>query len=207
MFKKAAAYFRNKLLVKRLFDIMFSVLGLILFFPPVILFSFLIFIEEKPPLFYIKKAVGKNGRVFKAIKFRSMDNESVHITRFGRLLRATAMDELPQLINILKGEMSFVGPRPYGIEKYGISKDFSGRKINTDELTPAAASFARRLMVTPGLTGLAQVFAPKYASDEEVLKKDLEYIEKRNFMLDLWLIFLSIQITAKKRWESTTNKI
>lgn len=134
-----------------------------------------------------------------------MDKESLSITRVGSFLRKTAMDELPQLINILKGEMSFVGPRAYGIQNYGLPKDFVGREVQNIEFPEN--NFFLRLKVVPGLTGLAQLYTPKHASNEEVLNWDLKYIKERNFFYDLNLILLSIWITCIGNWERTTKKL
>jgi len=179
-------------LPKRIFDIALALSGLLIFFPLLALIAFLIFLQEGRPIFYIKKTVGKDKKFFYLLKFRSMKNNSQIVTKLGRILRGTAMDELPQLINILKGEMSFVGPRPYAIEKYkALEKE----------------NFLQRLSVTPGLTGIAQIFAPKHASNDEVLKYDLEYIKRKNFFLDLYLIFISVWITLRGTWESAVKKL
>ena len=179
------------LISKRVSDIVIASLGLIAFFPLILLISIVIFLIEGRPVFYVKKTAGENGKAFKLVKFRSMKAGSQDITKIGRILRSTAMDELPQLINIFKGEMSFVGPRPYGIGKYE-----SG-----DE------EFSRRLKVVPGLTGFAQVFLPKHSGDEDVLRHDLEYIKKKNFWFDMYLMFTSVWITLKGSWESTVKKL
>jgi lipopolysaccharide/colanic/teichoic acid biosynthesis glycosyltransferase len=194
-------------ILKRIFDFNLALIGLIFFSPLIIAIIIFIILEDGLPIFYDKKSLGKNGKVFDAFKFRSMKTNSTRITKIGKLLRQTAMDELPQLISIAKGEMSFVGPRNYGINKYGIVQDFKGRRIKSKDLNPNIVNFSRRLEVTPGLTGLAQIFAPKYASDEEVLRWDLQYIKNKNFMLDLHLIFMSIWISFMSRWESITSKI
>lgn len=197
----------NYLIAKRIFDFILALAGLILFSPLILVIAISIFLEDGLPVLYDKKSLGKGGKLFGALKFRSMKVNSSKITRIGKFLRKTAMDELPQLINIARGEMSFVGPRNYGINKYGISPDFKGERIEFKELHAGTADFLKRLEVTPGLTGLAQIFAPKYATDEEVLRWDLKYIKDRNFFFDLCLIFVSIWITFVSRWESTTYKI
>lgn len=195
------------LTLKRIFDFNLALFGLILFSPLIIVITIVIFLEDGLPILYDKKSLGLNAKVFDAFKFRSMKVNSSKITKVGKFLRQTAMDELPQLINIAKGEMSFVGPRNYGIDKYGIAKAFNGKKITPQELNPSMVNFPKRLEVTPGLTGLAQIFAPKYASEEEVLNWDLQYIKNKNFILDLRLIFMSIWVTFTNRWENTNSKI
>jgi lipopolysaccharide/colanic/teichoic acid biosynthesis glycosyltransferase len=195
------------LILKRIFDIGLAAIGLFFFSPFFVFIFLLVIIEEGLPVFYVKKSLGNNGIIFDAIKFRSMDRDSLYITRIGEILRQTAMDELPQLLNILKGEMSFVGPRNYGIEKYGLPKDFRGKNIDLSSEDLKILPFFQRLQVTPGLAGLAQVFAPKYANDEEVLRWDLRYIQEKNFLLDLRIIFMSVWITIRRRWEEPIKKI
>jgi len=124
--------------LKRSFDIFFSSIGLFLSFPLWLFISLCIKLEDRGPIFYTQERVGKNGRIFKVIKFRSMiknaeditgplqaQKDDSRITKVGKILRATAMDELPQLLNILKGDMSFVGPRalrPQEVEVRGNPK-------------------------------------------------------------------------------------
>lgn len=113
------------------------------------------------------------------------------VTKVGKFLRATAMDELPQLINILKGDMSFVGPRALAVE----------------EINPSLSGFAERHTIRPGLTGPAQIHAPRDAAFEEKLRYDLEYVRNQSFLTDLRLIFLSVWITLRGKWESHERKI
>jgi len=151
---------------------------------------------------------------FKAIKFRSMIKDAEkgtgpvqavendpRVTKVGRILRATAMDELPQLLNILKGDMSFVGPRalrPREKEVYG----------NPDEINiENVPGYKERLAVGPGLTGMAQVYLPTDALRSEKFQYDLLYIKKQSFLLDLKLIFLSFWITFRGKWESREKKV
>lgn len=194
-------------MLKRAFDFSLAMFGLCIFFPFMAIICLLIFLDSGTPIFYIKRSLGRDGRVFNEIKFRSMKSGTLEITRSGAMLRQIAMDELPQLINILKGEMSFVGPRSYGVEKYGLSKDFSASKVNMDKQELLNNHFLQRLSVMPGLTGLAQVFAPKHASDAEVLGYDLRYIREKSFLLDLWIIFMSIWITVNGNWERSLRKL
>jgi lipopolysaccharide/colanic/teichoic acid biosynthesis glycosyltransferase len=193
--------------LKRILDSILALIGIFLFAPFIIFISLVIFFENGRPIFYLKKSLGKQGEVFNAIKFRSMEMDSVCITRIGKLLRETAMDELPQLINIFKGDMSFVGPRTYGIENYGVSKTYSGRRVDMNSLHPCEEGFAQRLRMMPGLTGIAQVYAPKHASAKEVLNWDLQYIEKMSFLFDVYIICISIGVTFMRGWERTTTKL
>ena len=190
--------------MKRFFDLILASVGILLFSPLGLFFGLLVKAEEGGPVFYTQERWGRGGRKFKAYKFRTMipqadqreglkpaEENDVRITRAGRFLRATAMDELPQLINIWKGDMSFVGPRALAVE----------------ELDPSVLGFSRRHQIRPGLTGLAQVCAPRDASFEKKFRYDLDYIRTWTFGKDLKLLFLSLGITLRGRWESREKKI
>jgi len=123
------------------------------------------------------------------------------ITRVGRLLRATAMDELPQLVNIFKGDMSFVGPRALRPKEKEASGDPDTREIE------AIPGYRERHAVRPGLTGLTQVYLPGDTPRRKKFRYDLLYIRKRSFCLDLKLIVLSFLITGRGKWESRQKKI
>jgi len=202
------------LFLKRPFDVILSLLGLIVSLPLWLLFSFFIWIEDRGHVFYLQKRVGKNGRIFRALKFRSMikgaeenrgpvqaSKNDPRVTKVGKVLRATAMDELPQLVNILKGDMSFVGPRALRPEE--IENSVNQEKKGLAEIP----GFKERHSVTPGLTGLTQVYLPKYAHRRKKFCYDLHYIKKRSFWLDLKLIFLSFWITFRAKWESRKSKV
>jgi lipopolysaccharide/colanic/teichoic acid biosynthesis glycosyltransferase len=192
------------MIMKRLFDILLSSTGLILSSPLWLIFSIAIWLEDRGPIFYLQERVGRDGKIFKAIKFRSMipdaekhsgvvqavENDP-RVTKVGRVLGATAMDELPQLINILKGDMSFVGRRSLRPNE----KEVHG---NPDETS---------IEDIPGLTGIAQVYLPGDALRKEKFKYDLQYIKNQSFLLDLKLIFLSFWITFRGKWESRQKKI
>lgn len=192
---------------KRLLDLFLSLFGLIFSFPLWIVISLLILLEDGRPIIYSQERVGKDGRVFKILKFRSMkknaeedtgpiwamENDS-RVTKVGRILRATALDELPQLINILKGEMSFVGPRP---ERPELQRAF----------VQTFPEFEKRLCVKPGLTGIAQIFGKYDTPPNHKLKYDLLYIKRANMLLDLKLLFLSFLISFLGRWERRDRKI
>jgi lipopolysaccharide/colanic/teichoic acid biosynthesis glycosyltransferase len=170
--------------------------------------------EDGGPVFYRRERVGKGGRRFKSWKFRSMvpdsdekygplqASENDHrVTGVGWLLRATAMDELPQLWNIFKGDMSFVGPRallPGEIEVNG-----KGEIIPMERIP----SYKERHQVRPGLTGLAQVYAPRDILRRQKFRYDLIYIRNQSLWLDLKLIALSFWITFRGRWESRQKKL
>jgi len=200
--------------LKRLFDMLLSSLGLLLSTPLWIIIPLSVKAEDRGPIFYFQERVGRDGRIFRVIKFRSMmvDAErhtgavqaiehDPRVTRVGRLLRATAMDELPQLVNILKGDMSFVGPRALRPQEREVAGDPSVLGI---EQVPG---YRERLAVTPGLTGLAQVYLPTDAPRREKFQHDLLYIQKQSFGLDLKLILLSFLITFRGRWEYRGKKV
>lgn len=202
----------NNLSPKRLFDISFSLFGILISLPLWCLIVISIYLEDRRPIYYLQERVGKNGHIFMVIKFRSMvpnaeqvtgpiqakENDN-RITKVGALLRKTAMDELPQLINILNGDMSFVGPRalrPSEVE------NVSGAATDLVHRRDANA----RHLVVPGLTGVAQVFAPCDASIEKKIKYDMWYIKNRTFYVDMWLIFISFLVTFCGKWETRQNK-
>ena len=193
--------------LKRPFDFTLSLIGIIISLPLWILIGLLIWLEDRGPVFYSQYRVGKDGKIFKAIKFRSMikdaekqtgavwaKEDDPRITKIGRILRATAMDELPQLLSILKGDMSFVGPRP---ERPELVTQFNGGIPN----------YNFRHVVKPGLTGIAQIYGKYDTPPQHKLKYDLLYIKKQNFWLDLKLIFLSFLITFQGKWQSRKKKV
>lgn len=193
-------------MLKRFFDIFLSSIGLIGSSPLWLLFSLAIKLEDKGPVFYKQQRMGKDGRIFNALKFRSMipdaekhtgavwaTENDPRVTKVGRILRATAMDELPQLWNIFSGDMSFVGPR-------------SERPELVEQFAQKIRSYRSRFMVRPGLTGLAQVYGRYDSPPQHKLKYDLLYIKKQSFFLDLKLIFLSFWITFRGKWESRQKK-
>lgn len=202
-----AVYKMKEPFLKRPFDFTLSLIGIIISFPLWILIGLLIWLEDRGPIFYSQYRVGKDGKIFKAIKFRSMikdaekqtgavwaKEDDPRITKIGRILRATAMDELPQLLSILKGDMSFVGPRP---ERPELVTQFNGGIPN----------YNFRHVVKPGLTGIAQIYGKYDTPPQHKLKYDLLYIKKQNFWLDLKLIFLSFLITFQGKWQSRKKKV
>jgi lipopolysaccharide/colanic/teichoic acid biosynthesis glycosyltransferase len=199
--------------VKRALDIALAGTGLLFSSPLWGLIALAVKLEDRGPIFYRQDRVGKDGKVFRALKFRSMvpDAEAVvgpvqsgdddpRVTRVGRLLRDTALDELPQLWNILIGQMSFVGPRalrPGEIEVNG-----------RGECVPLEAipGYAERQSVVPGLTGLAQIYAPRDVPRLQKFRYDVLYIRRRTLWLDLRLIALSFWISFRGRWEHRARK-
>ncbi len=205
---------RRPPLMKRPFDVILSGLGIVLSAPLWGLIALGIALEDRGPVFFGQERVGKGGVRFKSWKFRSMipdsDGKSAllqardgdsRVTRIGRFLRATALDELPQLWNILRGDMSFVGPRallPAEIEVNGSA-----------ELVPLERipGYEARHQVRPGLTGLAQVYAPRDLLRSHKFKFDLLYIKRQAFWLDLKLLALSFWITIRGKWGSRNKKV
>jgi lipopolysaccharide/colanic/teichoic acid biosynthesis glycosyltransferase len=199
--------------VKRALDIVLAAIGLCLSSPVWALVALAIRLEDRGPVFYRQDRVGKGGKVFQVLKFRSMvpDAEetvgplqSTHgdprVTRIGRILRATALDELPQLWSILRGHMSFVGPRalrPGEIEANG-----NGACVPIE----AVPGYLERHAVPPGLTGLAQVYAPRDIPRHQKFRYDVLYIRSRSLGLDLRLIAVSLWISARGRWENRKRK-
>jgi len=211
---------------KRAFDIILSLIGIILSIPLWILISLVILIEDGPPIFYTQKRMGRRGKIFKAIKFRSMIKNAekgtgpvqaaendLRVTKVGRILRTMAMDELPQLINILRGDMSFVGPRalrPAEIESRNGKQEIRNDKAeNGNEVIPLERipGYHKRHAIRPGLTGLAQIFLPTDAPRHKKFRYDLLYIDRRTFLLDLKLILLSFWVTFRGKWESRHKKL
>lgn len=197
---------------KRAFDIALSGTGLLLSAPVWAVAAVLIKLEDGGPVFFRQERVGTRGRPFTVLKFRSMVPDAerdgplqatagdARVTRIGRLMRATAMDELPQLVNIFRGDMSFVGPRalrPGEIDAIG-----DGRLVALEEI----AGYAARTAVQPGLTGIAQIYAPRDIARRQKFRYDLVYVKRRSFWLDLRLILLSFWISLRGTWEHRERK-
>jgi len=198
---------------KRALDVALSGIGLALSAPLWAIIALLIKIEDGGPVFYAQARVGEGGRAFDALKFRSMIPDAERgvgpvqaiardprVTRIGRLLRATAMDELPQIWNIFRGDMSFVGPRALRPEE--IEVDAKGMRVPIH----AIPGFVERTSVPPGLTGIAQIYAPRDVSRRQKFRLDRLYIRRRSFLLDLRLILVSFWITCRGTWETRERK-
>jgi lipopolysaccharide/colanic/teichoic acid biosynthesis glycosyltransferase len=198
---------------KRALDVLLSGVGLVLSAPVWLVAALAVTLEDGGPVFYGQERVGLGGRRFHVLKFRSMvpDAEArvgalqaarndPRITRVGRWLRATAMDELPQLWSIFRGDMSFVGPRalrPGEIEQTG-----NGRLEALEDVP----GFVDRCRVRPGLTGIAQIFAPRDIPRRQKFRYDRLYIHRQSFWLDVRLILLSFWITFRGSWEARGRK-
>lgn len=193
---KGSVDLRVRLIIKRLIDMLASLIGLILLALPFALIALPIKLDSKGPVFFRQERVGLNGRVFKTWKFRTMVEGAVkqglgynvakddpRITRVGRFLRAWGLDELPQLINVMRGEMSIVGPRPtlkYQVEQYN---DFQ----------------RQRLLVKPGITGWALIHGRNLLTWEERIKYDVWYVHHWSLWLDLWIMLKTIWVVLIKR--------
>ena len=173
--------------IKRLLDVLISLIAFLLFWWVYVILAFLVKINLGSPVLFTQDRPGKDGKVFKLYKFRSMSDakdengnllpDKDRLNRFGRLLRSTSMDELPELINILKGDMSLIGPRPllvHYLEHYNSYEN-------------------RRHEVRPGLTGLAQVSGRNAATWKDRFKKDVEYVDHLSFQLDVKIFLLTIK--------------
>jgi lipopolysaccharide/colanic/teichoic acid biosynthesis glycosyltransferase len=198
---------------KRALDVLLSSLGLFASSPLWLAIAAAIKAEDGGPVFYSQERVGLGGRPFRALKFRSMrpDAEALtgavqataadaRVTRIGRLMRATAMDELPQLWNIMRGDMSFVGPRalmPGEIEAEG-----DGRLVRLEDVP----GFEERIVVRPGLTGIAQVYARRDIPRRQKFRYDRLYVRRRSWLLDVRLILLSFWISVHGTWEARGRK-
>jgi len=176
---------------QRVFDIIVSTVGLIISVPVILIFGIAVKLETPGPMFYMQERVGKDGRLFRVVKLRSMVNDAEkngaqwaekddpRVTRVGRFIRKTRIDELPQLINVLLGDMSIIGPRP---ERPKFVMEFN-------EQIPG---FIERLCVKPGLTGWAQVNGGYDVKPAEKLALDLYYIENRSVKLDILIMIKTI---------------
>ncbi|MBQ6302430.1 MAG: sugar transferase [Clostridiales bacterium] len=183
------------LFLKRFCDIFFSGLGLIIGFPFIFVIAILVKASSKGPVFFLQERLGRKGKVFKIIKFRTMvvNAENIgtgikvdgkgdpRITKIGKILRATSMDELPQLFNVFKGDMSLVGPRPPVVYH-----PYNGYDNYPEWAKP-------RFQMRPGMTGLVQISTRSKSSWDDRMKIDLEYIDKFNVLFDIKILFGTIK--------------
>lgn len=178
--------------VKRTIDIVCSGLGLIILSPILLITAMLIRIKLGSPIFFTQDRVGKDGKIFKMIKFRTMLDavdkwgeplpDEERMTPFGKFLRSTSIDELPELINVFKGDMSLVGPRPLLVEYINL---YSKEQF-------------RRHEVRPGITGWAQVNGRNLLSWSERFKLDVEYVNKYNLFMDIKILFMTVFKVLKR---------
>jgi len=184
-------------IVKRIFDVTASSLLLLLTLPVFVLTALLIWLESGSPILYRQERVGENGRIFNVLKFRSMRKDAerdgvpqwakkqdARVTRVGKVIRLLRIDELPQIFNVLRGDMSFVGPRPE-------------RPYFVDELTKKISYYPSRHTVKPGITGWAQIRYPYGATVEDAVQKlqyDLYYVKNHTLFLDLIVLIQTAQV-------------
>lgn len=184
---------------KRFFDIVLSLLALIVLSPVMLITAILIKIKLGSPVIFKQKRPGKNEKIFTLHKFRTMTDkkdengnllpDSERLTKFGKILRSTSIDELPELINIIKGDMSIVGPRPLLVEYLELYSETEKRRHD----------------VRPGLTGLAQVNGRNATTWEERFKYDIEYVNKITFWEDLKIILKTIKKVFVREGISQAN--
>lgn len=169
--------------VKRVLDFIISLVLFVILLIPMFIISILIIIIDKQNPIFIQKRTGKNGNIFNLYKFRTMKiiNSKNDYTKLGKVLRRLSLDELPQVLNIIKGDMSFVGPRPW-IPGYYENMNIKQR---------------RRVEVLPGLTGLAQVNGRNGISVNKKIDYDLEYIDNFSFKQDIYIVFKTICVIFK----------
>lgn len=181
-----------RVFVKRLIDILGSLIGLILLSPVLVIVGILVYFNLGSPIFFTQDRVGKDNKVFKMIKFRSMKDaknkfgedlpDEERLTPFGQKLRSLSLDELPELINVLKGDMSLVGPRPLLIEYLELYSDEQIRRHN----------------VRPGITGLAQVNGRNSISWCERFKLDVMYVDNYNLFMDIKILLSTVIKVVEK---------
>ena len=201
-------------ILKRLLDILISSIMLLLSAPVSCFIAIAIKLEDGGPVFYRQQRWGRFGKRFMVLKFRTMIPDSDkrfglkqavvndhRITRVGRILRATGLDELPQILNILRGEMSFVGPRALAVGE--IILDKKGQRVEYETIS----GFWDRLSARPGLTSLATIYIPKDSPARRKFRYDLYYIRNLSIGLDLRLIALSFWISFRGKWETRQKKV
>lgn len=196
---------------KRALDVVLALVAIAMTSPLWPVVALLTKLQDGGPVFYRQQRWGRGGVIFEVRKFRTMTvsesqvieqsaEDDARVTRIGRVLRRMGLDELPQLVSILKGDMSFVGPRPLAV----------GEVVRTAEGTVVAyegvPGFSERLRVKPGLTGPTTIYMPRDASPQDKFASDLAYIDGRSLWGDVKLILLSVVISLRGRWESRSPK-
>ena len=187
--------------IKSLIDILISFIIFVIVLPVLIIVSFLLFFANQGKPFFIQLRPGKNGELFKIIKFKTMNDkkdsngkllpDSERLTKIGSLVRKASVDEIPQLFNVLKGEMSLIGPRPLLPEYLAFYDEFQ----------------KRRHEVKPGITGWAQVNGRNTISWQQKFEYDIWYIENRSFLLDCKIVYLTIKKIFKREGVNATNSL
>ena len=180
-------------MLKRLFDIFFSLGWLLVFSPLLITVAILVRLKLGSPIFFMQERPGKNGKPFRMVKFRTMTDErdaqgnllpdEIRLTKFGKLLRSTTLDEFPEMWNVLCGDMSVVGPRPLLMRYIPRSNAFQ----------------ARRMEAKPGVTGWAQVNGRNALSWDEKFAMDVWYVDNQSFWLDLKIVVQTFFVVFRRR--------
>ena len=178
--------------IKRILDFIISLIALIVFSPIMIIVAILVYVKLGSPIIFKQDRPGKDGKVFKMYKFRTMLDsynkfgeplpDEERLTKFGKILRSTSLDELPELINVIKGDMSLVGPRPLLVEYLELYSDEQKKRHN----------------VRPGITGWAQVNGRNSISWNEKLNLDVEYVKNLSLILDIKILFLTVYKVFKR---------
>lgn len=173
--------------IKRMFDIILSAAGMLLFWPIYLVVAFLVRVKLGSPVIFCQKRPGRDGKIFKLYKFRTMTDardengrllpDEERVTRFGKALRSTSLDELPELFNIFRGEMSIIGPRPLAAQYLPYYNEVERHRHD----------------MRPGLTGLAQVSGRGGLGWEERFSYDIRYIKKVCFTMDIWILLKTVQ--------------
>jgi O-antigen biosynthesis protein WbqP len=181
--------------LKRIIDILLGVFFSLIFLPLIIIISILIKLDSEGPIFFISDRIGKNSQNFKMIKFRTMflntevvetsklQNANFKITKIGKTLRKYSIDEIPQFFNVIIGNMSIVGPRPALPQQIELIE--KRKKVGIDK-------------IKPGITGYAQVNGRDLISDTKKLDLEIEYLKKKNFYVDLMIIFKTLKVVFNK---------
>lgn len=187
--------------IKPIIDFIISFLSLIILFPVILIVIILLFIANDGSPFFVQKRPGKNGKVFKIIKFKTMNDrrdeegnllsDAERLTRIGHIIRKTSIDELPQLINVLKGDMSLIGPRP----------------LLVDYLSLYSIEQAKRHNVKPGITGWAQVNGRNAISWDQRFKYDVEYVNKLSLLFDIKILILTFKKVLVREGISSSTAV
>ena len=198
--------------LKRPFDVLVSLVGLALASPLWLIFAVAIKLEDRGPILFFQERWGKGRDTIHIHKFRTMVPNAIEkfgniqaqendprVTRVGRFLRSTSLDEMPQLLNILKGDMSWVGPRALPIDEVQVQEE----EDIPDEDIPG---FEERTRLRPGLTGIAQIFASRDVPRQQKFRYDAIYGGSQSLWLDIRLIFVSLWITFRAKWEARESK-
>lgn len=178
--------------IKRIFDFIISLTAFIVFSPIILIVAILVYIKLGSPVLFKQDRPGKDGKIFKMYKFRTMLDsydkfgqalpDEERLTKFGKILRSTSLDELPELINVIKGDMSLVGPRPLLVEYLELYSEEQSKRHN----------------VRPGITGWAQVNGRNSISWNEKLKLDVDYVNNLSLFLDIKILFLTVYKVFKR---------